>query len=630
MKTGILFVVLAGLVLAAGLAAAADFQAIPEAQKHLYRFDLKKNFYADDAAFEADLAALTADIGNLEALKGHVAESAENLYRAYYLNEKTIPVWWKLWVYANLRYSVNTDDFTLFEKIEKVSGDLDGRIQFIKTETQAIDDATLQRYFREKPDLETYAFAIEETRRYRPHTLSLKEEELLATLSPYLGSWSERLYQMCVDRTNFPKIPVDGETLDVNLNYSALINLNDRNIRKETWEGYFHSMATHRDLYGFELIKAVDTRNKLASLRGYRNYPDSRFFDIYLPYEDVSNFFDEIANHAQLRKEYEKIRQARIKAQTGYDTVYVWDRQVQAKDFVKPRFDIAQASDIIKVATARFGQEYQEGLNYLLDPTHGRLDIVSGPKRSPGMFASGYPGAPYQFFSQTYNGYLNEITGLAHESGHAIHHTMQFNSGARPIYADGPRYVTEAIAGTNEMLVGYSLYYKEKDLEKKAYYLEQFLENTLGLLTNNMYANLELKIYEAVEKGALKNADDLDALTWKMVTPYSIYYESYPEYKGMWHDIHHYYDVPMYNVNYVYAQAISMVLFDRILNRRDFVGKYVSLLRADFDRPAPEILKETTGVDIHDPAILASGFDFLEQKTLELRSLYEKLDKKRK
>jgi oligoendopeptidase F len=631
MRTGLVFVVLA--VLAVGsvcVATAADFKPIPEAQKPLYKFNLKENFYENDAAFEADLSALMADIAKLEVLKGHVAESAGNLYQVYYLNEKIIPVWYKLWVYSSLRYAVNTDDVALMDRIEKVSGDIDSRIQFVKTETQALNDSVLERYYKEEPKLKIYAFALEETRRFRPHTLPLEEEELLASLSPYIGIWPERLFQITVDRTKFTKLVVEGESLDVNLNFSALINQNDREVRKQAWLDYFHDLATGRDLYAFALTKGDETRNKLATMRGFRNYPDSRFFELYLSYQDVSTFFDEIANHASLRKEYEKIRQARIKAQTGYDTVYVWDRQVQAKDFVKPRFNIDQARGVIKAATNRFGPDYQQGLAYLLDPKNGLLDIVTGPKRSPGMFSTGYPGAPYQFFAQTFDGYLSEVTGLAHESGHALNHVMQSKAGARPIYLDGPRYITEAAAITNELLVGYSLYSNEKNLERKTYYLEQFLEDAMGLLMNNMYANLELKIYEGVEKGELKTANDLDALTWKMVVPYSIYYESYPEYKGMWQTIHHYYDVPMYNVNYVYAQAIAMVMFSRIVNEHGFVDKYVKLLGAEFDRPAPEMLKMTTGVDINDPAVLASGFKFIEQRTEELRKLYQKMEKGRK
>ncbi len=600
----------------------SDFEPIPANEKDLYRFDLKKNFYANDEAFDADLQTLVDDIGKLEALKGRVSSSAENLYQAYYLNDALIPRWWKLWVYAYLRYAINTDDFAFLEKFEKTSGGLESRIQFLKTETQALDDRTLARYFDEKPELRLYAFAIEEARRYKPHTLDLPREELLATLSPYLGAWTEKLYQKLLDRTDFPDIVLNGDTLDVNLNYSILINSNDRKVRKDAWLGYFRSMAEQRDLYAFTLIKAIETRDRIAQIRGFRNYPDSRFFDLYLSYDDVANYFEKIAEHAYLRKQYEKVRQARIKAVTGYDTVYIWDRQVQAPNFEKPRFTIDEARKIILEAMKPMGEEYMIRLRRLLNPQNGLLDIVTGEKRVPGMFSTGYPGGTYQFFAQTYNGYLSEVRGLAHESGHAVHHMLESDAGVRPTYFSGPSYLTESAAITSELMIGYYLYSQAEDKDLKAYYLEQFLEDALGLLLNNMFANLELKIYEGVENGSIKDADDLDSLAYETTTPYSIYYAMHPEYKGMWSLIHHYYDVPMYNVNYVFAQALAIVFVEKILNEPGFVDKYISMLEAGFDRPAPEVILENTGMDMLDPQVLTSGFNFIEGKIKELESLY--------
>lgn len=616
-----------GLLLVVSFVAAhaADFEPIPESEKELYTFDLEKNFYANDAGFDADLEMLTADIEKLEALKGSVASTADNLYQAYYLSEKVIPPWWKLWVYAYLRYATNTKDIARREEIEKRSGDLESRIQFVKTETQSIDDATLERYFREKPELDDYAFAIEEARRYRPYTLSLPEEELLATLSPYLGGWSEKLYQKVIDRTDFPDLVVEGDTFDVNINYSVLINSKDRQVRKDAWKGYFGSMAEHRDIYSFALIKGIETRNKTSSVKGYMNYPDAKFFGLFLSYDDVADYFDEIAEHAYLRKEYEKVRQARIKVDTGYDTVHIWDRTVQAEDFETPRFDIKEATSLIKDAMSVMGDEYERELSYLLDPTNRRLDIVGGENRSPGMFATGYPGEPWQFFSMSYNGYFNEVRGLAHESGHVVHHKMQTDAGVRPHYADGPSYVTESVAITSELIVSYHLYSEERDLRTRAYYLEQFLENALGLLVNNMFAHLEFKMYEGVEDGSISDADDFDALALEMTTPYSMYYDKHPEYKGLWAIIHHYYDVPMYNINYVVAQSLALVFFDLLINDPGFVDDYQSMLRAAFDKPAPEIIKERTGIDMMDPNLLASGFAFIKDRTEELRDLYAQL-----
>jgi oligoendopeptidase F len=280
---------------------------------------------------------------------------------------------------------------------------------------------------------------------------------------------------------------------------------------------------------------------------------------------------------------------------------------------------------VIRNTMSCIGDEYLTELSALLDHANRRLDIVGGPKRVPGMFATGFPGTPWQFFSMSYNGYFNEVRGLAHESGHAVHHKMQSNAGVRPVYFSGPSYVTESVAITSEILVGYKLYSEEQDLEKRAYYLEQFLEDALGLLVNNMFAHLELKMYEGVEDGSLQNPDDFDALAFEMTTPYSMYYDKHPEYKGLWSVVHHYFDAPMYNVNYVFAQSLALVFADKIINEDGFVDKYQSLLRAGFDRPAPEIVLERTGVDMLDPAVLASGFEFVEQKTEELRDLYRQL-----
>lgn len=604
---------------------AADFKAIPDALREAYKFDLANTFYADDAAFEADLEWLTGQIEALAGLKGRLAESPENLYTAYRVNDEVIPTWWKLWVFSYLTYATNTDKFEYYEKIERASGELDAKIQFVKTETQAIDDVTLERFYSENPDLKDYAFAIEEARRYIPYTLELPREETISTLSPYLTGWSERLYQACLDRTDFPDIVVDGDTLDVNINYSALINMKERSIRQRAWEGYFGSYAEHRDLYALNLIKAIEAKDKVATMRGYKNFPDSKFFDIFLDYDDVSAYYDEIARHAYIREEYDKVKARKIKAATGYDTLYIWDRTAEPEDFETPRFDIARATDLIKHSLSPLGEEYRVELGRLLDPANRRLDIVGGDKRVPGMFATGWPTGTWLFFSFSYNGYLSDISGLAHESGHAVHHAIQGNAGVRPLYSDGPSYVTESAAMTNELLLMLHLYENETDIKTKTYYLEQFLENILGLLTNNMFAHLELKIYEGIEDGSIKGADELDELAWEMVTPYSIYYDMHPQYKNVWSLISHYWEAPMYYVNYVIAQSLSMILVEKILNEPGFVDKYTALLRSGFDKPAPEVIKETTGIDMFDPKVLSSGFTMLEDKIAELQALYREM-----
>lgn len=607
------------------LPARADFRSIPEELEPLYHFRLEENFYPGDDAFGADLQELVTKIGELESLKGQVTASAENLCRAYDLSNQITPLWGKLWVYAYLRYAIDTRDTAPFNRIQTASGDLASRIQFIRAEVQRMDDEVYAEYRRQEPRIERYAFAIEQDLRYRRHTLPLPQEEILSQIDPYLNPWVEELYQKCVDRTEFPDlVPAPGETLDVNMNYSRLINDTSRVIRRDTWQGYFHSMNTHRDIYAFALIKKLETQNKTAEMRGFESYPGLSYFDQFLTADQVQAIYDTIDEQAGLYKKYQILRQKAIQAATGYDTVYTWDRSATRKGFQKPRWDIHQAGDLIMEALAPLGAGYHDELAGLFDPRQGRLDLVAGENRVSGAFAYGYPGAPWQFYSFAYEGYMDDVSTMAHEAGHAVHYNTLSGAGVEPLYHEGSYYVTETVAMLNELLLADHLYRRAKDLEMQAFFLERFLRRGIYFVYLNYLASLEVAFYEKARGGELRTADDLDALTQEMGAPYSVYFQLHPEYRGMWNVIHHYYTHPMYNLNYVIAGALSLRIFQEIRDDPSFVTSYLKMVRHGFDRPAPEMLRETIGLDISDPDWLRPCFRLIENKLAELEELYRK------
>jgi oligoendopeptidase F len=104
-----------------------------------------------------------------------------------------------------------------------------------------------------------------------------------------------------------------------------------------------------------------------------------------------------------------------------------------------------------------------------------------------------------------------------------------------------------------------------------------------------------------------------------------MYYENHPEYRAVWSLIHHYFDVPGYYVNYVFAQALALVFMDKLLSEPGFADRYVALLESPLDRPGPQIVKDATGVDMLDPSVLQSGFAKLESLIEELDALYDRM-----
>jgi len=258
-----------------------------------------------------------------------------------------------------------------------------------------------------------------------------------------------------------------------------------------------------------------------------------------------------------------------------------------------------------------------------LDPHQGRLDLVPGENRAAGAFAYGYSGAPWQFYSFAYEGYLQNVSTLAHEAGHAVHYTTLANKGIEPLYYDGPSYITETVAMVNELLLIDHLYVGATNLEMKTFFLEEFLKKTIRFLYLNFIAHLEATIYEKVASGELQTADDLDLLTKEMGSKYNVYYEIHPEYRGAWNVIHHFYTHPMYNVNYVIAGALSLKIFLELQNDPAFVTDYLKLVHHGFDRPGPRMIEETIGLDMADPALLADCFGFIDDKITQLKRLYQ-------
>src|SRR5690349_1315984 len=109
-----------------------------------------------------------------------------------------------------------------------------------------IDDKTLARYMAEKPALKPYTFVIESSRRMRPHTLSLKEEELLGATYPLMTDWPGQLYQRGLDRTNFGKVKAPEGELDVFKQENTLRNSTDRAAREAGFKMMYNGLSVQR------------------------------------------------------------------------------------------------------------------------------------------------------------------------------------------------------------------------------------------------------------------------------------------------------------------------------------------------------------------------------------------------
>jgi oligoendopeptidase F len=598
------------VAIAAGIASGQDsFVAIPPQQVASYHIDFARNFFATPEAEKADRANLYATLKELENLKGKVARSADNLQRALQLNDSVQVQFHRHYGYLYLRNAVNTNDEISLAESSALDAEVSTRTAFLLQELMQIDDRTLGAFVARKPQLKEYLAAIAAIRRYQPYRLSLKEEELLTATAPN-EDWQYDLYAKLRART--PPTTVPGTA--------------DQKAREEAFNQSFASLESQRDLYAFTLMRLASSRTRLAQLHHFADAASKVYFDNYWTKAEVDDLVEQLAQKAELYKRYQRIRADYIKKLTGYKEVNLWDMSIRAPGLQRPRYTIDQASQIIRDALAPLGAEFGRELAALLDPANGRMDIVPGDHRKRGGFSKGFIGTDSVFYSAGFGGSYRDVDVLAHEATHAVHRQLMNRNHVLPRDAGGPKYLFETFAIFSELLFSDYLYNHESDPLRKQFYLEQFLEGKATTMFDVApEVVVEHAVYEGVKQGTIKGADDLDALTKRTFSRYSIWPEKHDGLKEIWMNISLMYEDPFYDINYVYGALLALKFYEMYTrDPEQFAPRYIALMKNGFDAPPAVLLKRFLNIDLDDPRLVSDALKIVKEKVDLLEEGYRK------
>ena len=602
-----------------------SFQAIPENVAVKYHFDLKKNFYANEEAFQKDLSEAQKLAEDVQQYRGKVSSSGPALYALVQKLERLGLLTQKMYVYRYLAYAVNTKLEPQLSATDRSVSEIGSKIAFVDTELRQLDDAALEKLIQEEPKLALYRFYLQQNTRYKPHTLSADKEEVLSVLSPELYSWQPQFFQKLIDRTKFSEIKTDSGTFNVYRDREVLRKDKNRKIREESLLKLYDEYSSSADLYGFILIKQSEAYNSTSTVRKFKDAFDSSLFAAYLTEEQADTFYTEIGKFAPLMQRYTKLRKERIKSTWKLDVVEPWDMDVVPPDFKRPMFTIQETTDTLNTALAFLGPQYSEDLKELLNPENHRLDIVQGENRIPGAFAYGYYGAPFVFYSFTFHGYLEDVLTLAHEGGHVVHYDLIYKNKVPVVYADGPSYFTESFAMLNEFVTGDYLYKKASTNEEKIYYLEQWLNVAMRRFFDIvMRSEFEYRAYKKIQAHEITEAAQIHEL-WKEEGLKYIGddYQRHDFMKYGWSFTPHYFTSPRYYINYLFANLMAINYYSKHLNEPGFDANYVAMMVNGFPDTPVRLLEKYVKLNPFDPAAVRSSMQIFEQKLAELEDLYK-------
>jgi oligoendopeptidase F len=604
-------------VLAVATLCGAGAAAAGDEARHV---DLARYYFASAADELADRRALQARLAQLQKQRGRVASSPRSLLAALQLDDQIQRAYGRHDAYLLLRCRSDRGDGSFCADDDTLAAEVEGKTAFLAAEVASLAPDKLQAFMHREPRLRPWRFWMAEAQRARPHRLPPAQEEVLGEFHAEISGWQDDLVEEALAHADFGTVSTPQGPLDVRRQRNLIAVDPDPGVRRQGFDRRLAALASVRDTAAFALVRTAAADNHVATLRGFANAADAKYFDLGLDPQDVRALLERIAAHGELHKRFERLRAEEVKPGLAGAPAGPWDADVPLTTV--PKLPLPQAIALFHAVFAPLGPWYQGEFDALLDPSSARLDLVPGgaPRRAGGGFSVGYAGARSALFVGNYDGTFKDLSVIAHEGGHAVHHALMNEHGVLARYTEGPHFMFESFAEFNELVLADALASRAADPVTQRYYAERFLAvKGLDFFGGADDAAFEQAVRDGVAAGRVSSADDLDALSLRIDARFSIWPEREAALKSRWAGMTLAFEDPLYNVNYVYASLLALKYFQLYQDKPAwFLPRYQALLRNGFDDTPGRLLKNFLDIDLAGPGLLDDALGIVEERLRRL------------
>ena len=583
--------------------------------------------FANTQQWEAEYAALEADIAKLAGTKGTLSNNGDSLYSVLDQRDKVEPRIDRVYVYASLLADQDTRDGTQQAMDTKARLLVDKYIQamsWMQPELIAIPFETIETWMAENDKLALYRQYFDNLFRQKKHILSPREEELVAMggevfRTPYTA------YNLLTNADiQFPTITdADGNTVELSDSaFYLFMRSPERQTRKAAYEGIVGTYKNYRNVAAALLNGGVQSHIFNVKARGYDSCLAASLDRGNIPVEVYNTLVRTVNENLPLLHRYQQIRKRVLKLDDG----------VQAYDLFAPlitgqsiELTYEQAVDEIGKALSPLGDEYLTPMKQGFDSRW--VDVFPTRGKRSGAYSSGtFLTQPYILMN--FHGGYEDMSTLAHEMGHSMH--SFFSRGTQPyVYANYDIFCAEVASTCNEILLQNHVLERTEDPKKQLYLISEFLEGIRGtVFRQTMFSEFEQQVHQMAEQGIPLTADNISETYGKIMRKY--YGPAYTHDElvdNYWIRIPHFY----YNF-YVYKYATSYcaasAIAQRIMNGEPgAVDAYLTFLKAGCSKYPVDLLK-AAGVDMTTPDPIRDGMKLFEKMLDKAEVLVEEIKQK--
>lgn len=461
-------------------------------------WDLSR-LYGSDDEWEKDLRRFELKTNGYDRFQGQLADSSHSLASALKFDYEIDRLGERLGVYAFLKMSEdqsNSHYQGMIGRYQHAATRAAELASFMRPEILAIPSAKCKSYLN-STSFGQYRLAVQRLLRYKKHTRSKKEEQLLAMQSQMAGAASKSFRQLLDADLKFGLVKDEkGERIELsNATFSQLLYSPKRSVRRTAFNRYYEQFAGHENTLAAMLEGSIQKDIYYARARGYPSALASSLFDDNVPSSVYTNLIASVRrNLSSLHRYYElRRRKMRIKDIHHYDTYVPILSELETRRSWNTTVNLVVES--LQPLGRQYCQVVEKGL-------HGRwCDRYPNRGKQSGAFSCGsFDGDPYILMNYRPK-VLDHVFTLAHEAGHSMHSYLSARHQSFPYY-NYTIFVAEVASTFNEQLLSNHMMSRARSAKEKAYLINREIDAIRGtIIRQTMFAEFEKITHEMAESG---------------------------------------------------------------------------------------------------------------------------------
>ena len=585
-----------------------------------YKWNIE-DMYAAQEDWEKDFTEAEKMSEEFTSFSGRAGESAETLLDALHTRDA---LWLKaerVYVYAQMK-SDEDNRVSLYQELSRraqgLFAKISARTSFFVPELMDVPEETIRSFLRENEELQVYEYLLENLIRQKQHVLPKEQEQILAQYSEIAGAPRQIFSMINNADMKFGTIR-DENGIEVELthgNYISMMESKDREVRRQAYEALYNTYTAQKNTLAATYFYNVK-KNVVST--GIRHYDSALLAELdgdNIPESVYRNLIQVINNHLGALHKYVKLRKKLL----GVEELHMYDIYAPLVDMPDREIPYEEALKTVRAAVAPLGEQYVADLNKGLDA--GWVDVYENEGKTSGAYSFGsYDSMPYVLLN--YNNKFKDAFTIIHELGHSMN--SYYTRKTQPFIYGGHSIFTAEVASTvNECLLMQHLLKNCSDRKEEAYLLNIYIEEFRGtVFRQTMFAEFELAVHEAVQKGEVLTADSLCALYGELNKKYFGEEVVYDDLIPMeWARIPHFYNafyVYKYATGYSAAVAISTKILEEGDPARDAYLEFLAAGECDY----PMELLRRAGADMSTTEVTESACKTFENLINRLEELVQ-------